>query len=428
VDGSSTAYSSAVSAQNGYFTFAGTAGQTLGIAVTNVSYVPSSVGAHYVQVLRPNGTELISKYCQTTSSAPGCAITLQNLPATGTYTIVVIPNGYAKTNFTLTVSPPITGTLAGGGAAQSVNLASPGQLALLNFTAAAGETVALNVGSIVTVPASKQVNVAVYNAAGAVVVSSNTSTSELTFNLTNLAAGTYTVLVDSPLAITGTMAVQLASRLGGLVPVDGSSTAYSSAVSAQNGYFTFAGTAGQTVGIAVTGVSYVPTSVGSHYIQVLRPNGTELTSVYWQTTSSAPGRAITLQNLPTTGTYTIVVIPNGYAKMNFTLTVSPPITGTLTAGGAAQNVNLASPGHLALLNFTATASQSLVLGLSSIATLPASKQINVTVFNAGGSQVAATSTSTASLNVNLPGLAAGSYSVLIDSPLGITAAMSVQLQ
>ena len=63
-----------------------------------------------------------------------------------------------------------------------------------------------------------------------------------------------------------------------------------------------------------------------------------------------------MEPLPDTGTYTIVVDP-GALTVNLTLTVSEPVTGTITIDGPSVPVTLNRPGQDARLTFEGTAGQ-----------------------------------------------------------------------
>jgi hypothetical protein len=130
---------------------------------------------------------------------------LRNLPQTGTYTLVMDPVGQQTMSFNVAASQAVTGTLTAG-TPQSVTLSQPGRYAVLSFTATAGETVALTFGSITTSPASQSVSVTVYNSSGTQVTGAN-STTGTTLNMTNLSAGTYTVVVIPNYAATASLQV-----------------------------------------------------------------------------------------------------------------------------------------------------------------------------------------------------------------------------
>jgi len=78
-------------------TFAGVAGQTLRLALTNSTLPASSL----VQVLSPDGSALTS---QIGFSPPGTTLDVPALSATGTYTVVVTPAAGGTGDVTLNLS------------------------------------------------------------------------------------------------------------------------------------------------------------------------------------------------------------------------------------------------------------------------------------------------------------------------------------
>jgi len=426
VDGTSATYATGVPGQNAYFTFSGTAGQTLGLGITELSLTPSS-GSVPILIKKPDGTNLMSSFTCSTFDSPGCQKNLRNLPATGTYRIEVDNADTSNMSVKMTLSAAVTDTLTLGGSAVNLNLAAPGQNAMLTFTLPTTQTVALNFGSIATTPAGKQTEVALYNSSNTLVQSWSASTPTVkTMNIVNLAAGTYTVLFSSPYAAPVTLTSRLATMLGGALLADGTGTTYATVVDGQNAYFTFSGTAGQTLGLGVTEIS-MPANA-SATLSVFKPDGSALgSSVTCSLNGSVPGCQIAMRNLPATGTYRAQLVLNSVVAMSVKVTLSPAVTGTLTVGGTALSVNLASSGQPALLTFTTTSTQTLALVRSSLVTVPSGKTIDIKVFNASGTQVASGASSAASATLNLNNLPAGTYSVFIVSTNAATATMNVGL-
>jgi hypothetical protein len=118
----------------------------------------------------------------------------------------VSPAGAASASYTLTLSQDVTGTLTSTPLALSLD--APGREGLPTFTATAGQNVAVTMSSIATTPSSKPVLMTVYNASGGWVGATN-STTGITLNLTNLAAGTYSVLLTPLDAATATLSVKV---------------------------------------------------------------------------------------------------------------------------------------------------------------------------------------------------------------------------
>lgn len=186
-------------------TFSGTAGQNLGLGFTGWSFNPSSVTSTTVTVHEPSGSTLTSVTCSTAN--PGCELNLPNLPASGTYSILVTTSSSATMGFTAMLSTDVTKALVLN-TLYSLSLSKAGQKALLTFTATAGETLSLPVTSVSTSPSGNSVRLYVYNPSGSTIASTTTS-SGYTFSLSNLSAGTYTLFVDPNYAVTATMTVEV---------------------------------------------------------------------------------------------------------------------------------------------------------------------------------------------------------------------------
>jgi hypothetical protein len=420
--GTTSPYSTSAPGQYGYFTFSGTAGQDLGLALTGLTL---SSGQTYalVYVYEPNGTMLTYAYCYTTNPGAGCQLSLTNLPATGTYTIEVEPGAQQTMSFNLTSSKDVTGTLALN-TPQSVTLVS-GQNTWLTFTATAGQTVAVSATSIVTTPSGQNVTLTVYNSSGTS-VGSIAGSSSATLNLFNLAAGTYSVLAVPAYGASATMQITVATQAGGALTFNGSTTNYASTVPGQYGYFTFSGTAGQDLTLALTGLTLTPSSQTYALVYVYQPNGTQLAYSYCYTTSPSAGCELSLASLPATGTYTINVEPGTQQTMSFYLTPSQDVTATL-ALNTAQGVTLSSTGQAAWLTFSIASTQTVPVVTSSLTSTPSGTSYTVTVYNSSGTSVGSTSTTTGN-TLTLTNLAAGTYNILIYPQYPATASLQVTYQ
>ncbi len=155
-------YTTTDAGQNAYFSFAGTAGSNVSFAITSLALVPSSVNYVVATVYQPSGAQLTYFFCYT--SNPGCEQHLTNLPATGTYTVTVT-SGQATMSFVATLSNDLTETLTTGKPA-TLSLAAMGQSSTAIFTLSSAQTVALNLSSITSTPASTSYFVYVYNSSG----------------------------------------------------------------------------------------------------------------------------------------------------------------------------------------------------------------------------------------------------------------------
>lgn len=428
-DGTSQSFSSAVPGQNGYFTFAASAGDDLGLALTNLVLTPSTATFVVIRVFQPDGYQLMYAYCYTTSS-PGCALALPNVPETGTYVVRVDSPSTSTMAFALTLSEDVGGTLSPG-TPIGLSLDVPGRQAALTFTAAAGQTVAVSLGAIGTTPTGKSMTMRLFTPGGGELGlgSAGSSTTQATVNLTNLSAGTYTLLVVPQDAATGAAQVTLADALSGTIPTDGSAQSFSSTVPGQNGYFTFDATAGDSLALALTNLVLTPTSTTSVRIYVTRPDGYGLGfSPPYCYTSATPGCPLMLFNLPMTGTYKVDVVPQGMATMTFDLTITQDLTGSLSS--IPLGVTFSVPGQEAALTFTATAGQSAALTMSSITTTPSGKSMTMRLFNTSGTEIGLgwQGTSTTEATVNLSNLQAGTYTVVVVTQDAATGSVQVRIQ
>jgi large repetitive protein len=419
--GTTTSYTTPAPGQNAYLTFAGTAGQDLGIALTGLTLTPNSQQTYaWVYIYEPNGTTLLTyQQCFISTPGGGCEFTLTNLPVTGNYQIQVMPGTQQTMSFNLTASQDVTGTLALN-TPKNVTLV-PGQNTWLTFTATANETVAVSATSLLTNPAAQNVALTVYNSSGTSVGTAS-GTSNATANLTNLVAGIYSVLVVPSYGASATMQVTLAAGIAPTLTLNGTTANYASTEPGQYDYFYFSGTAGENVGIALTGLTLTPSSQQTYVVvYIYEPNGTTLLTYNFYYTST-PGVEFSLPNLPVTGTYSIQVMPGTQQTMSFNLTASQDVSGTL-ALNTPQNVTLV-PGQNTWLTFTATAGETVAVSASSIVTNPASQSVGLTVYNSSHASVASAS-GVGNATVNLTNLAAGTYSVMIAPSYGGSATMQV---
>ncbi|MGH8209677.1 MAG: hypothetical protein ACREU6_08785, partial [Steroidobacteraceae bacterium] len=108
---------------------------------------------------------------------------------------------------------------------------------------------------------------------------------------------------------------------------------------------------------------------------------------------------------------------------NLTLALITPITGALTAGGAALNLNLTPAGQRALVTFSGSVGQYLTLstGGNSIGT------VGISLISPSGALLASSTVTTASPVVQLPALpATGTYTLLVD-PANASGSVSLTL-
>ncbi|WP_018608726.1 beta strand repeat-containing protein, partial [Uliginosibacterium gangwonense] len=361
--------------QNATYTFSGTAGQNLGLAIAGSTLA----GQTYVYVYNPDGSRLnYTNLYYSSGAATSTALALSNLPVSGTYTVRIIPGSGATGSLILGLQADLTGPLTAG-APLSLNLAA-GQNATYTFTGAAGQNVELGlsgdtlVGSTylyVYKPDGTQLNSASLS------YSSGASTGTA-LALANLPAnGTYTVRVQPNGGVAGSITLGLQSDLTGVLTA-GTPVTLNFAAN-QNATYTFNGTVGQNVELSLGG----DTLAGQTYVYVYNPDGSRLnyTSLYYGS-GAATTTTLTLNNLPANGAYTVRVQPNGGVAGSITLGLQSDLTGVLTAG-TPVTLNFAANQN-ATYTFNGTAGQNLGLAIAG-STLAG--QTYVYVYKPDGSQL-----------------------------------------
>jgi hypothetical protein len=191
-----------VPGQSGYYSFSATAGQNIGVVLSNMALTPSGPNNYiYPYVYRPDGGLVADPNCYTTNPGGGCNVTLYNLPQTGTYTVRFDSPAQQRMSFNLAMAQAVSASLVVG-TPQNVSLATPGQYEVLSFTATAGQAATLTLNSVVTTPSGQTVVATVINPSGGQVTSVSSSGSTASVNLTNLLAGVYRILVVPNYAAT----------------------------------------------------------------------------------------------------------------------------------------------------------------------------------------------------------------------------------
>src|SRR6185437_8891393 len=426
-DGTSSTVATNVPGQSAYYSFQGTAGQNIAMVLTNMALTPSTPGNYiYPYVYTPSGSMLTDPNCYTTTPGDSCAVTMYKLPQTGTYTVRFDSPPQQQMSFNVFIVQAVTATLATN-SPLTVSLPTQGQYAVITYTATGGPDVALQLSSVSTTPANQSVYLGMYNSSGTQVASLSSSGGSTTTNLTNLAAGIYTILVIPNNAATANLQITLGAGVTGTLPTDGTSTTVATNVPGQSAYFTFSGSAGQNIALALTNMALTPSTPGNYiYPYVYTPSGSMLIDPNCYTTNPGAACNVTMYNLPQSGTYSVRIDSPPQQQMSFNLIASQALTATLVAG-TPQSINLPVAGEFEVLTFTSTAGQSSTLQLSAVATAPAGQTVVATVYNPSGSQVTSLSSSGSAASANLTNMVAGTYKVLVVPNYAATATAEFSL-
>jgi YD repeat-containing protein len=375
--------------------FDGVAGQRVGLGMTSVS-IPSST----VSLYNPDGTLMTYG----TYGSGGGSLDSQILPVTGTYAIVIDRTSTYTGSMTLTLSAELTGTITIAGSPVSFSLTRVGQNARYSFSGTAGQTVSLGMTSVTM--ASSNVSISKPDGSLLVQPTSITTAGGALDSQVLPVTGTYAIVVDPVDLATGNMTLTLYGTpdVTGTITIDGASVTPTLTVPGQRARYTFTGTAGQWVNLGLTSVT-----INSSTVSMLKPDGTTLVSTSISTGGGSLDPTIVL---PTTGTYMIVVDPVGLATGNMTLTLTSPLTGTMTLDGASVPISLTKAGQTARYTFSGTSGQWVSLGFTSV-TMAFS---TVTLLKPDGTILASTTIGTAGGGLEPPGTlpATGTYTLVVD--------------
>ena len=286
----------------GLLVFDGTAGQNVSLGV-NAGTLSSATD---LVVFKPDGTEFdFSPQLHTLINRH------MTLPETGTYSILIDPDGASTGSVTLTLSEELTGGIAIGGASVTVTVGRVGQRARLNFAASEMQRINLGVNSTTLSPLS---DLAIERERSNLLASLSLTT-DTNLHLLLWEAGTYEVLIDPDSTSTGSVTLTLSEEINAGVTINGPSVNISIARVGQRARITFDGTAGQQATVQIAG-----NTMGMVNVQLLKPDGLHLTAA----NSSAGSFNLPTQTLPLTGTYTIFVDPPATNTGSMNLSVTNP--------------------------------------------------------------------------------------------------------
>src|SRR5215213_1846420 len=395
--------------QNARLTFDGTAGQRV-----SANGVSTFNGCWTYGIYKPDGTQLASTF----SCGSNIFIDPQTLPVTGTYTLFIDPSGVTTGPMTATLYDVVdlTGAITPNGAGVPVSLPTPGQTARLTFNGTVGQRISLSGSASLTgcwtlailKPDTTQL-AGTFSCSGSIFIDPQTLP----------VAGTYTVLVDPSGAATGSATVNAYD----VVDVTGSATIDGPAVSStittpgQTARLAFTGTAGQRVSINSSA-----SLTGCWTLAILKPDGSQLASTF----SCGSAIFIEPQALAVSGSYTVVIDPNGGATGQATVNLYNVVdgAGTLTVNGSAVNVSLAVPGQNASLTFSGTAGQQTTVRVAG----STFSCVTVALRKPDGSSLTSTFSCGSTFNLATQTLpVTGTYTVIVDPNSASTGSLNLSV-
>jgi YD repeat-containing protein len=412
--------------------FDGAAGQRVSLLINGVT-INSSWSD--VNILKPDGTVLVSHVGFCCGVGGGGSFDVMTLPATGTYTISIDPASTGTGSMTLTlynVPPDITSTITPGGPSVTVTTTTPGQNANVTFSGTAAQRISLLISGVTI--NSAWTDVYIKNPDGTILASKagfccGVGSGSFFDTLTLPATGTYTIFIDLTGASTGSMTLTLYNvppDVTSTITPGGPSVTVSTTTPGQNANVTFSGTAGQRISLSISGVK-VNASWTDVYIR--NPDGTTLASKAGFCCGVDSGGAFfDPLTLPATGTYTIFIDLTGTSTGTMSLTlydVPADVTGTITIGGPAVNVTITTPGQNGSRTFNGNASQQVTVRVTN----NTMGSVNVALVRQDGtSTLTSTTSSSASFNLATQTLpATETYTVRINPSGANTGSMNMSV-
>jgi YD repeat-containing protein len=401
--------------------FDGTAGQRVIFGLNGIAI------DYDISIYRPDGRLQLKQRIAALSGNSGY-IDTQTLPLTGAYTILVDPVNTSVGSISIRIYdvPPDIFRIVTLNSSTTVSINNPGQNALFQFQASAGDKVIIRT---LDNTSSGSVSLKHLNSLGyeqPIIGSSSylsavepaihadgttltyTGTYDLEINPTGLNTGPVTVEIwkvppDQTLGITLNQSKLL--NFPTIETAQCGNTFCEISVRGRNYWLEFNGTAGQRLSLHVTN-----NTVGSTYISMNKPDGTYLMG---RTNFTGSSYFVEPAILPVNGTYKIFVDPSGTntGQMTLTLYDAPDITGAITVGGPAVTVTPNVPGQSTALTFSGAAGQQVTVRITGN-TL---STIYVTLRKPDGTDMTTVGSSGSSFNLSTQTLpVTGTYTVYVD--------------
>lgn len=352
-DGSDTNVTTTIPGENMEVTFNGIIGQRISLKVTSTN--TNGILNYSLTIEQPNGVRLLNNQFVNSSYFFDATTLTQN----GIYKIKLNPSaeeiGTVKINL-YTVPANDTESLTIGGLAGNLNIGTPGQNAVATFEGVANQKVAINFSEVALNGTGVQGGQITIRSPQGTILNSFylLNQGRLLENLTLPNDGTYTITLDPPRDEIGSTKIQIfdmnVSNIAESITVDGSPLNLDFSVPFQKAQVTFTGTVGQTLLLAFSNVN-----VSSSKLSILKPDGTAFLSNLTVTPSTT---SQLLNNLPVSGTYTILIDPDllHTGQMTLILTSVGDINTSITMDGSPASVSLVQ-GQNANITFTGNAGQ-----------------------------------------------------------------------
>jgi hypothetical protein len=435
-DGSPVTATTTTGGENATLTFAGTAGNRVAMRISNVSMSPNPNTGVKVSIRKPDGTTLVSPFDVGSS---GTWMEPVSTPVTGTYSIVLDGQSTYKGKATVTlwtVGNDQTGSTTPGGAPVTLALPNAGQNGTVTFAATAGHRVSVKLAPVtISGNATNAARVSVLKPDSSVLVANTNFGSSGGFLEPFMipADGTYTLKIDprqwNAGSVTATVYDVTADTTTAITAGTPLPMTFAATSPGQNRNAAFSGTAGQKISLNLTAVTIGANTISGTKVTILKPDATALVAA---TDVGTNGKFIEPVTLPSTGSYTITVDPQGANTGGITLALANfagDTTATITANGPGAVFTASAAGQNGTLSFTGSVGQRVAINVSSdtIGTMFAGAKVSVKS-PSGASVVAPVGVGTNGAFVEPVTLtAAGTYTIKVDPDGANTGSLTVNL-
>lgn len=406
-------------------TFAGKAGQTVALYVSNATTAPEGQGVRFL-IYRPDAgaiTTATRAYADVTSGPSG-TINLPSLPVDGDYTVLVLPNYGVQASLHLDLLSGTVGTVPVDGSVKHFDATVDRQNAYVDFSIDANQSYELTLSN-----ASATLNggaapyyVEIYDASGRYITATGCNPGNCEFHAWQWTPGRYRLVVSANYGGILHFDVNLEKHLSGRVLAKDVPLSFDLGVG-QAEALSFDANAGDTIALQVANV----VNAGGPAVRfiVYRPDAGAIfdsTRAYSDFTTGASG-LVDLPNLPVTGRYTILVLPVSGLPASGDLTVVSGTNGTVHEGDPGSTFETHVPGQSAYLDFVAGANEDLELTLTNTSVVGgAYPQFYAYVYDGVGRQILSgtcdTTNPLGNCQYHLWKLPAGQYRVTVQANNG----------
>jgi hypothetical protein len=357
--------------------------------------------------LKPDGTTLLSpvQFYTVGNGTPSV-----QLPTTGTYAIFVDPYNAVSGTATITLSEDLSPPISINGSSPTLTH-RPGQNGRLLFSGTAGQRVSVGMSN----PAIGAVNCCTTSTVSILKPDGTTLLSPVQFysvgngtpTVVLPVSGTYSIFVDAYNAVSGNVTVTLSEDLAPPISINGPPVVLTNRAG-QNAQMFFSGTTGQWITLGVTNTTIAaPSCCTTSTVAIYKPDGTALLSPvgFFQ-----PGLATSSLQLPTSGTYSLVLDPYNAVAGDTTLTLSEDLAATITINSSATPFTFRA-GQNGAISFDGTSGQQVTVRITnnSIGT------VTVRLLRPDGSTMTSTGSGSVSFNLATQTLtSSGTYKISID--------------